>query len=195
MHLSLEDLIAVRDGEASADSAQHAASCPECAAEVGRLRSLREAMAALPNESPSRDLWPVVKAMAVARRQHRTWIRVGWLAAGLAAAFTVAIGVRGAIETYAEAKLARQAHSLVAESQRLEHALRASERQGRVMSGRTAGTVVQLEDRIAYIDARLSRAEGDRFPSQDIIGLWQERVRLMDALLNVETSGTTYVGL
>lgn len=195
MHLSLEDLIAVRDGEASADSAGHVASCAVCAAELDRLRSLREALAALPDESPSRDLWPAVRARAAAERQHRVWVRVGWAAAGLAAAFTVAIGVRGAIEAYAEAKLARQAHALVAESQRLEHALHTSERQGRVMSGRTAGTVVQLEDRIAYIDARLSRAEGDRFPSQDIIGLWQERVRLLDALVNVETTGTTYVGL
>ena len=195
MHLSLEDLIAVRDGEASTDTVRHSASCPECAAEVDRLRSLREALAALPDESPPRDLWPAVKARAAAERQHRTWIHVGWVAAGLAATFTVAIGVRGAIEAYAEAKLARQARVLVAESQRLEHALHASERRGRVMSGRTAGTVVQLEDRIAYIDARLSRAEGERFPSQEIVGLWQERVRLLDALVSVEATGTTYVGL
>ena len=33
MHLSLEDLIAVRDGEVRADSALHVSSCPECAAE------------------------------------------------------------------------------------------------------------------------------------------------------------------
>jgi anti-sigma factor RsiW len=195
MHLSLEDLIAVRDGEARADSARHAASCPECIAELSRLRSLREALAALPDEPPSRDLWPVVKARATAERQHRIWIRVGWVAAGLAAVFTLLIGVRGAIEAYVEAKVARQAQALIAESQRLEQELHASERQGRVMSGRTAGTVVQLEDRIAYLDSRLSRAEGERFPSQEILGLWQERVRLLDALVSVEATGTTYVGL
>jgi uncharacterized protein YdcH (DUF465 family) len=55
--------------------------------------------------------------------------------------------------------------------------------------------VVQLEDRIAYLDSRLSRAEGERFPSQEILGLWQERVRLLDALVSVEATGTTYVGL
>ncbi|MGD1146655.1 MAG: hypothetical protein ABR961_01735 [Thermoanaerobaculaceae bacterium] len=195
MHLSLEDLIAVRDGEACADSALHVSSCPECTAELNRLRSLRQLLAALPDEPPSRDLWPAVKARAAAERQRRAWIRVAWVAAGLAAVFTLAIGVRGAIEAYAEAKLARQAKTLVAESQRLEHALRASERQGQVMTGRTAGAVVQLEDRIAYVDSRLSRAGGERFPSQEIIGLWQERVRLLDALVSVETTGTTYVGL
>ena len=163
MHLSLEDLIAVRDGEVRADSALHVSSCPECAAELNRLRSLRVALAALPDELPPRDLWPVVRAGAMAERRRRAWIRVARVAAGLAAAFTVAIGVRGAIEAFAEAKLARQAQALVAESQRLEHELHASERQGRVMTGRTAGAVIQLEDRIAYLDARLSRAEGEHF--------------------------------
>jgi hypothetical protein len=195
MHLSLEDLIAVRDGEASPEAILHAASCSECAAEVSRLRSLRAALVALPEKPPSRDLWPVVTARVQAARQRRAWIRFGWAAAGLAAVFTMAIGVRGAMEAYSEAKLARQAQTLVAESQRLEGALRAAGGKGRMMNGRAAGTVVQLEDRIAYIDSRLSRAEGERFPSQEVIGLWQERVRLLDALVSVEATGTTYVGL
>jgi hypothetical protein len=195
MHLSLEELIAVRDGVAGAESAGHVASCAACAAEVDRLEAVRKALAALPDERPSRDLWPAVAARAAGEREHRMWRRAGWIAAGLAAMFTIAIAVRGALETYAEAKLVRQTESLVAESQRLEQALRSSERQDRVMSGRTAGTVVQIEDRIATIDAQLARAGNDRYPSRERIGLWQERVRLLDALVSVERSGTTYLGL
>lgn len=195
MHLSLEELLAVRDGTAGADPAGHVASCPECTAEVARLAAVRAALVALPEERPSNDVWPAVVARAASERERRVWRRVGWIAAGLAAMFTIAIGVRGALETFAEAKLARQTETLVAESQRLEKALRSSERRERVMSGRTAGTVVQLEDRIASIDAQLARAGNDRYPSRERIGLWQERVRLLDALVSVERSGTTYLGL
>jgi hypothetical protein len=170
-------------------------SCPECAAEVARLSSVRAALTALPDERPSRDLWPAIVAAAATGRQRRRLARVGWVLGGLAAAFTIAIGVRGAIEAYGEARLARQTQALVSESQRLERALHTSEHRERVMNGRTAGTVAQLEDRIAYIDARLSQAEGRSGPSPELYGLWQERVRLLDALVNVEASGTTYVGL
>ncbi len=195
MHLSLEDLLAVRDGHAAPDAAAHAASCAECAAEVARLAAVRSALAALPEERPSRDLWPAVVAGAAQRRRRRRMLTLGWAAAGVAAAVTVVIGVRGAIESYTEAKFARQAQVLVSESQRLERTLRAAGSERRVMSGSTAGTVAQLEDRIAYIDSRLSRAGGARTPSPEVVGLWQERVRLLDALVSVERSGTTYAGL
>jgi len=195
MHLSLDDLLAVRDGHAAPDAAAHAASCPECGAQLARLSAVRAQLAALPEERPARDLWPAIVAGAAARRLRRRMAWAGWAAAGLAAAFTLAIGVRGAVEAVAEAKLARETQQLVSESHRLERALRSSEGRGRVMSGRTAGAVAQLEDRIAFIDARLSRSEGGRVPSVEVVGLWQERVRLLDALVNVESSGTTYVGL
>ncbi|HVN75583.1 MAG TPA: hypothetical protein VMT19_04645 [Thermoanaerobaculaceae bacterium] len=195
MHLNLDDLLAVRDGGAGPEAVAHAAACRECAAEVARLAAVRDALAALPVERPSHDLWPAIAARAAAGQHRRRLLWMGWAAAGLAAAFTVAIGVRSAVETYHEARLSRQTQALVSESQRLERALRSSEHVGRVMNGRTAGTVAQLEDRIAYIDARLSQAEDKRAPSPEVVGLWQERVRLLDALVNVEASGTTYVGL
>ncbi len=195
MHLSIDDLLAARDGCARSEATAHVASCPECAAEVARLAAVREALAALPVERPARDLWPAVVAGSPARGPRRRQRWAGWAAAGLAAAFTIAIGVRGAVETIAEAKLARQTQALVSESQRLEQALRSSEQRSRVMSGRTAGTVANLEDRIAVIDTRLSQAGGSRAPSREVLGLWQERVRLLDALVSVEASGTTYVGL
>ncbi len=195
MHLSLEELLEARDGRARPEAAAHAASCRECAAEVARLAAVRAELAALPLETPARDVWPAIAARAAAERQRRSLRWAGWTAAGLAAAFTIVIGVRGAVETVAEAKLARETQALVSESQRLEKALRTSEQRGRVMSGRTAGTVAQLEDRISFIDGRLTRAGSDRAPSREVLGLWQERVRLLDALVNVEASGTTYAGL
>jgi hypothetical protein len=195
MHLSFEQLLAVRDGEATTEAAAHAASCPECTAEIAHLRAMQRALAELPEDRPAQDLWPALRTALASRRQHRRWVLAGWTAAGLAAAFTLAIGVRGGLEAMHEAKTARQTRELVDTSQRLEHQLRTSDTGGRVVSGRVAGTIVQLEDRIALIDAQLSSAGADRYASQDVVGLWQERVRLLDALVSVQASRTTYVGL
>ena len=195
MHLSLEDLLAVRDGQATADAAAHVASCPECAAEIDALREVRRSLATLPQEHPAHDLWPALRADLAARRDRRRWLAVGWAAACLAAAFTLAIGVRGGIEAWHEARLARQTSQLVAESQRLERQLRTVGTGSRVVTGRTAGAIVQLEDRIAGIDAQLNRLGPDRAAGRDALSLWQERVRLLDALVNVQTTRTAYVGL
>ena len=53
MHLSVEDLLAVRDGEATADAVAHADSCPQCSAEIERLRAVQGRLAALPEERPA----------------------------------------------------------------------------------------------------------------------------------------------
>lgn len=195
MHLSLEELLAVRDGEATTEAAAHADSCPGCTAEIARLRAVQRGLAALPEQRPAQDLWPALRTALATRRHHRRWLLVGWTAAGLAAAFTLVIGVRGGLEAWHEANIARQTRELVATSQRLEQQLRTSDSGGRVVSGRIAGTIVQLEDRIALIDAKLSRVGADRYASQDVVSLWQERVRLLDALVSVQTTRTTYIGL
>jgi hypothetical protein len=195
MHLSLEDLLAVRDGEAGADAMGHAASCPQCTAEIERLRAVRAGLAALPEQRPGIDLWPAVRAGLRAQRHRRRWALGGWVAAGLAAAFTVAIGIRGGVEAWHEARLARQTREVVAESQRLERTLRGVESADRAMSGRTADAIVQLEDRIGMVDAQLARAGSERYPSSEVLGLWQERVRLLDALVGLQTTRTAYMGL
>jgi len=195
MHLSPEDLLAVRDGEATPEAADHAASCPECAARIEDLRAVRRALAALPQERPPQDLWPALRAELAAVRQRRRWLIAGWAAACFAAAFTLTIAVRGGIEAWQEATLTRETRHLVAESQMLEQRLRASAGAGRVVTGRTAGAIVQLQDRIAVIDAQLNGIGPDRADSQDVLKLWQERVRLLDALVNVQMTRTAYVGL
>jgi hypothetical protein len=195
MHLSIDDLLSVRDGEASAAAAAHAASCPECTAELARLRALREELAALPEEAPDRDMWPAVRAAASAGRHLRRWVRAGWLFAAAALLFTVLMGVRGGLEAWREARLARHTRALVAESQKLEQTLRTVEGGGRVVTGRTACTIAQLQDRIALIDTEINRSGGARTSSQDVLKLWQERVQLLDTLVNVQATRTAYVGL
>ncbi|HUK12852.1 MAG TPA: hypothetical protein VLW17_06080 [Thermoanaerobaculaceae bacterium] len=195
MHLSLEQLLAVRDGEATAEETAHAAACPACAEEVERLRALRAELAALPAASPSRDVWPAVSAGIAADRTWRRIARLGWAAAALAAGVTLVVGVRGGVEAWHEARAAREMRTLIAESQRLERALHTAADGGRVESGRTANTIVEIEDRIATIDAQLTRRQAESQASPELIDLWHERVRLLDALVNVRATHVAYVGL
>jgi hypothetical protein len=195
MHLTVEDLLAVRDGEATADAVAHANSCPQCSAEIERLRAVQGRLAALPEERPPNDLWPSLHAELTARAQRHRWALAGWAAACVAAAFTLVIAVRGGLEAWHEAQLARETKVLVAASQQLEQRLRTYGGAGRVVNGRTADTIVQLEDRIAVVDAQLSRVGPERAHSQDVLELWQERVQLLDTLVSFQTTRTAYVGL
>ncbi len=195
MHVTLDALLALRDGAAGADVAEHVAACPACAAELERLNGIRKSLRALPSLAPERDLWPAIHVLSTGEHKHRRLVRAGWVAAGFAAAMSLLVGVRGAIETVQEVRTTREMRSLVAESQRLEKTLRSSGAEGRVVSGRIAGTIVNLEDRIAIIDARLAPKRNETLASQEALGLWQERVRLLDALVAVQSTREAYVGL
>ena len=178
MHVSLEALLELRDGTTEAAVAEHVAACAECAAELERLQRLRDDLRALAPIAPERDHWPAIAA-----------------AAALAAAVSLVAGVRGTIEAVQEMRVTREVRSLVAESQRLEEALRSSDSSGRVVDGRTVGTIVNLEDRIAVIDSRLAPEGKETLATQDALKLWHERVRLLDALVAVQSTREAYVGL
>jgi hypothetical protein len=194
MHLSLEELLAVRDGEATPVAAEHAVTCAACAAELAALAELKNSLAALPPAAPPSDLWPAIYERSVSERRGRRLRSAGWIAAGLAALMTLTVGVRGGVEAWREARLARETRALVAESQRLEQAVGDFGRGGHVVSGRTASLIADLEDHIALIDGRIGQLNRER-PSQTTIDLWQERVRLLDALASVQTTRVAYVGL
>jgi hypothetical protein len=73
---------------------------------------------------------------------------------------------------------------LIVESARLERLL-AEMPAPRVVAGSTAGTIVGLEDRIAYVDAQLSYAAARDLAPPYRRALWDERVELMNALVYV----------
>ena len=193
MHLTLEELLAVRAGEITGERRAHLDACGECAAELASLGALADALRSLPAESPTRDVLPVVSAVARERRVDRRWVLGGWIAAGLAASVTFTVVVRGTVETWQEAKLHHEQRSLLAESQRIEGTL-ATVAGGRPVNGRAAYVIADIEDRIARIDSRLTQAKGDR-STREVVDLWQERVRLLDALANVRATRVAYVGL
>ncbi len=193
-HCTMEELLAVRDGEGTAAARRHVDQCPACRAEVDRLHQVAAALKALPAMRPPRDRWPEVRIVAVGARRRRRWIATGWASLAAAAALAVVVGVR-AVATRQVAAQPANLDSLVVESQKLEEALRAYDPTSRVLSGRAASTVAQLEDEIALVDAQLTDAQHRNAAQGELLRLWQERVQLMNQLVNVHVTRAAYVGL
>lgn len=199
-HLSMEQLIAVRDGDRSealfADAHRHIEACVQCAAELHRLHQRTARLRALPTLVPDSNHYPAVRHRVLAeRRQSR--LKVGaWI--GLAAAASLLISVVGG-DLLAPKRLdaEQQLASAMTSSQQLERALIRINPDERVIDGRTAELVIQLEDRIADLDAQLTQAAALQREArlQRMVALWQERVSLMNALVDVHVTKASNVDL
>jgi len=203
MHLSLEELLEYRDGERTPGSAIHVASCPECAAEVERLREVAAALKALPVERPARDRWPAVQAAVTAQRRRRRVIAGGGVALALAASIVLLIVApreiprsgKGAPVAGTARPQQEDVASLVRESQRLEEVLRAMHPDDRAVDFAEASRVADLQDRISLVDARLARPDAGALTHMQAKVLWKERVGLMNALVQANDTRPAYVGL
>lgn len=198
LHCTLEDLLAIRDGEGSGAARQHLEGCDRCRAELDRLHQRVAALKALPALRPPRDRWPVVRDMLRTARRHRRRVMAGWGSLAAAAALAAIVGVRAVQanrQQLAAVAVPARLDSLMAQSQQLEAALRAYDPAGRVLSGRAASTVAQLEDGIALVDAQLNQAQTEGVREADLVPLWQQRVQLMGQLMNVHVTRAAYLGL
>lgn len=195
-HAALEHLLAFKDGERSAGVADHLAVCPVCAAELDRLHQVEARLRALPVRQPSRDRWPVIRAAIEMRRRRVRWHRTGWASLALAASLALVIGARGLFvgEPPVERDYGPEVAALVEYSRQLEDALQAMEPESRVLNGRAAMAVADIQDRIAWVDAQLAQPAAMRNASPEVAALWRERVQLMDALVNVHATRVASVG-
>src|SRR5580658_10743616 len=104
MHVTLKDLISVRDGEpVGADIAEHVPSCEECSAALAKLSEVRRELRRLPDYEPPSHGWAGIERQlrtpARARRRSLGWRATGWrarsaaaAAVGLALVFVLLIG-------------------------------------------------------------------------------------------------------
>lgn len=192
-HCTMDDLLALRAGEASQWAREHASACGACRAELEALYQRGARLKALPARTPARDRWPAVRDAVLAARR---WRRDRWGVWSAAAAATVAallvfrpFGTRAAdAAELARVKLA---------SATLEQQLGRYDPAARVTSGRVAALAAALEDRIAVVDgelARLSAPDASVAPAE-LVKLWQQRVELMQQLMSVHVTRAAYVGL
>ena len=148
-------------------------------------------LAALPEFEPPPDGWETIQAARLQREagESRRWpiaIAATVLAAVAGLAWQLQSTERELTATdFSAADAAVIANDSVrAENARLE-VLLASLPEMRVMRGSTAFTVSQLEDRLAFVDDRLSRFTLEPNAPEHAERLWRERVELMNSLVQV----------
>lgn len=199
-HLTMEQLVAARDGDRSdpslAAAHRHLADCPACQGELDRLHQRTARLRALATMAPGRDHFPDVRShlqSAAAHRRQRTLATIGL---AIAAIFLIAVVGRNLLQP-PTLDAEQQLETAMTDSQLLEQQLREWRPDARVLDAQTAVVVIQLEDRIAALDAELARvathrAEERRDPE---LALWQKRVGLMNALVDVHVTKASNVGL
>lgn len=193
-HCSMHDLVAIRDGEGSSAAREHLAACEACQRELELLHQRVAALKALPALRAPRDRWPVVRDAALAARRRGFRVKAAWISLAAAASLALLVGVRVA-GNQSQGAGPVTLDELMTQSQKREQALRALDPTSRVLNGRTAGAIADLEDRIAVIDARLADRHSNNLGRDEIMELWRQRVDLMDALINLHMTRAAYVGL
>ena len=196
-HLSVEQLLELRERGAEPGQAaarEHLQACPACQAELGRMDQRVARLRALPALRPARDHWPAVRERVVATRRLR---RLRWAGiATLAAAAALAVVVVHRRQSIAQVTTAVAINDVMTRSHQLERVLEAYNPDARVTDGVTARVAGELEDRIAVVDRRLEVAQMMDAQQRDaaLLRLWQERVGLLDALVDVHLTRASDVG-
>ncbi len=155
------------------------------------LNAMAGRLAALADFEPPAGGW---RAVLAARDAREARLDRRWPLALAAAALVATVGIAARLQSAQDALEAglevdhpvrpRVAAGMRAENERLESILaRLPER--RAMRGSTAFTVAELEDRIAFLDDRLSRAALEPNAPERAERLWRERVDVMHTLVQV----------
>lgn len=200
-HLTMDQLLALDAPGLEPEAArarQHLGSCPTCQEEKYRLGQRQARLRGLPTLTPARDQWPRVAARLASERAGR---RNRWLVGGMGLAAAVllflVVGHRSGPDV-AAGESGEKLGVLMRRSQALEAAIGAYGPESRVLDGRTSRVAADLEESIADVDDRLQRVELQEGPDRagaDRMRLWQERVGLLDALVDVHVTRASNVGL
>ena len=191
MHCTMDDLLALRDGEASVWARRHVEECTACRAELEGLYQRVAQLKALPALRPPRDRWSVVRDTIVAQRTQR---RRRWAGYGLATAAAI-VGLMVLGPMFGNIGIADELAQAKQQSAQLESTLQDYDPESRVMSGREAEITARLEDQIAQVDGRLADLDAQAAREAQLVDLWRQRVQLMEQLVQVRVTRAKYVGL
>lgn len=199
-HLSLEQIVGLREAGAEPGTAAaraHIEACAECRAEFERLHQRVARLKALPALRPARDRWPAVAAeLARARRVQRTrWVGMGTLALAASVALVV---VAGDLARPGAVAAEQQIQQAMTQSSALEQELHRLHPEQRASDLTTAQVASELEARIADLDRQIQQMQLEPdAPTNDVrtLDLWRQRVGLLDALVDVHLTHASNVGL
>ena len=191
-HANIDELLALRDGEGSAWTKQHAGTCTACSAELFRLEQVRARLRSLPGFTPPRDRWAQIAPRAKKERRAR-WLR-GFTGVAAAAALTgltfLALQPKPANAASEQAALDRA----MARSEALEQTLKSLNPERQALNGDAARVAAELEDHLAKIDAKLGNPSSWQGRGQ-AADLWSERAGVLGALVDVHVSRAAMAGL
>lgn len=187
MHADFHELTGIAAGARPEDG--HVGTCPDCRAELGRIRRVRSALQALPPHEAPEGAWEAARsrvkgraAPAVLAPAHVAM--AASLVTMLAAALLFARPMEEAADATAAIPMAQPLAGLVAENSRLEAVLAGLPATRATRAG-TAYTVATLEDRLALVDERLTMVSLEPYAPEVAEDLWRERVTLMNSLVQV----------
>jgi len=209
MHATIEQLLGLRDGEATpAEVHDHVEGCDACRRELVRLVRVRDELRSLPPVEPGQTLWESIAVASVGRPSPS---RFSWgSAVGVAASFVLALVLITRLTPEPEAPAvpasrmsatpapaanvsevvpandAATVAELQLRSRRLETLRRAMPAGPEVVRASTAGTIADLQDQIAFVDMRLNASQDEALTLAQQRALWRERVNLMQSLVRVE---------
>ncbi len=197
-HLTIDQLVQLREpglepGVASLRT--HLDSCALCQAEASRLDQRSNRLKALNSLRPARDHWPAIERQLKVQQRRRLVRRIGWMGLAAAAGFALMLVIRSH-------RLAQEPVDQVAineamqRSQELEQLIHSYNPEARVVDGRTVRVAGELEDRIALVDQQLEVARQLNVSRRDheMLGLWRQRVGLLNALVDVHMTRASAVG-
>ena len=199
-HLTMEQLLALREPGLEPGVQgwrDHAAVCELCRAELDRMDQRVARLRALPILQPARNRFSEIQAQAHKSRLRRRFLMLSL--GGLAFAATIALAVVLSTRpgSPSRTRLAEQTEldSIIARSRQLESVIEDYNTDRRVTDGRTAVVAASLEDQVARVDRPLQLVGlmNRSGRPQEALRLWRERVGLLDALMDVHTTGAKYV--
>jgi hypothetical protein len=197
-HLTLEQLVQLREPglEPGVSTLRaHLAECPQCQAEATRLDQRSARLRALPALRPARDHWTAQERQFRVERRWRLMRRVSWIGLAAAAGFALMLAIRSANHPAVPSKQIAIDEAM-ARSRQLEQLIQSYNPDARVTDGRTVRVAGELEDRIALLDQELAAAGrlDPRGRDAQVLGLWRQRVGLLNALVDVHMTRASAVG-
>jgi hypothetical protein len=197
-HLTLEQLVQLREPglEPGVSSLrEHLDACADCQAEAVRLDQRSNRLKALHSLRPARDHWPAMEQRLRLDRRRQLARRVVWMGLAAAAGFALMVTVRSRRPVQGPASEVA-INEVMQRSQQLEQLIQSYNPEARVVDGRTVRVAGELEDRIAEVDRELEVARQLNVHTRDreMLGLWRQRVGLLNALVDVHMTRASAVG-
>lgn len=195
IHCTMDELIAIRGGTGSPAAIEHLNDCQDCRDELDRLHQRVAGLKALPPARAPRDRWPEVRRQFLAERARQRRKLWGWTSLAAAASVALLFGVSEVLPHLNSAPNDEARYvALMEEAQNRELMLQRFQPDSRVLDGRTATAVVAVEDRLTLLDRRLAEAQRAQMSARSMISLMEQRIRLIDELMRIHATKSTYVG-